>query len=75
MKLLQESLIVWERGQGNLPFLLLTPGTATKAREVYKCNIFENNIIASICHEFPDELLKEVVTMSMAMMTPPDKKC
>ena len=47
-----------------------SPGTAAKASEVYKRIVAENDLITSICHDFPEKLLQEVVTMSMTMMTP-----
>jgi hypothetical protein len=64
---------VWKRA-GELAFPSSSPGTAAKAKELYKHIILGNDVITSICRNFPDLLSQEVVTMSMAMMTPLKKK-
>lgn len=51
-----------------------SPGTAAKASEVYKRIVAGNDLITSICRDFPEKLSQEVVTMSMTMMTPPEMK-
>ncbi len=51
-----------------------SPGTAAKASKVYKRIVAGNDLITSICRDFPEKLLQEVVTMSMTMMTPPKTK-
>jgi hypothetical protein len=60
---------------GELAFSSSSPGTAAKASKLYKCNIASNDVITYICCNFPDKLTQEVVTMSMTMMTLPEKKC
>ena len=51
-----------------------SPGTAAKASEVYKRIVAGNDLITSICRDFPEKLSQEVVTMSMTLMTPPETK-
>jgi hypothetical protein len=51
-----------------------SPGTAAKASEVYKRIVAGNDLITSICRDFPEKLSQEVVTMSMTMVTPPETK-
>ncbi len=51
-----------------------SPGTAAKASKVYKRIVARNDLITSICCDFPKKLLQEVVTMSMTLMTPSKMK-
>ena len=51
-----------------------SPGTAAKASKVCKRIVAGNDLITSICRDFPEKLLQEVVTMSMTLMTPPETK-
>jgi hypothetical protein len=51
-----------------------SPGTAAKAGKLYKRIVHGNKVITSIVHDFPDKLSQEVVTMSMTLMSPPEKK-
>jgi hypothetical protein len=63
-----------QKRAGELAFFASSPGTDPKASKVYKCIVAGNYIITSICPDFPDKLLQEVITMSMPMMTPTKKK-
>ncbi len=63
-----------QKRAGELAFSSSSPGTAAKAKELHKRIVSGNDVITSICCNFPDSLSPEVVTMSMAMMTPPEKK-
>jgi hypothetical protein len=67
---------VWYRcAAGKLAFSVnSSPGTAKKASEVYKRIVAGDNLITSICRDFPEKLSQEVVTMSMSLMTPPETK-
>ena len=51
-----------------------SPGTATKASKVYTRIVAGNDLITSICRDFLEKLLQEVVTMSMTIMTPSETK-
>jgi hypothetical protein len=51
-----------------------SPGTAAKAGELYKRIVHGNEVITSIVRDFPDKLSQEVVTMTMPLMSPPEKK-
>ena len=51
-----------------------SPGTAAKAGELYKHIVHGNEVITSIIRDFPDKLSREVVTMSMTLMSPPKRK-
>ena len=51
-----------------------SPGTAAKAGELYKRIVHGNEVITSIVRDFPDKLSQEVVTMSMTLMSPPERK-
>ena len=60
---------VHKRAGGELAFLAnSSPGTAKKASEVYKCIIAGDDLITSICRDFPEKLSQEVVTMSMSFI-------
>jgi hypothetical protein len=37
------------------------PGTAAKASKVYKCIVSGNDVIASICCDFPNKLLQKLL--------------
>ena len=65
---------MWKRA-GELAFSEnSSPGTAKKASEVYKRIVAGDDLITSICRDFPEKLSQEVVTMSMSLMTPPETK-
>lgn len=41
---------------------------------LYKRCVPGNDVVTSICRDFPEKLTQDVVTMAKAMMTPPEKK-
>jgi hypothetical protein len=62
-----------QKRAGELAFLSdSSPRTAAKASDAYMHIVAGNDLVTSICRDFPKKLSQEVVTMSMTLMTPPE---
>jgi hypothetical protein len=65
---------VWKRAGQLVISASSSLGTAAKAGELYKRIVHGNEVITSIDRDFHDKLSQEVVTMSMTLMSLPEKK-